>query len=60
MIFGWKLYHKTERVLPATADLFTGKDEFDRDEQEWIAYAESRREQRKMLKWYEKILGYLF
>ncbi|KAK4504585.1 hypothetical protein PRZ48_005501 [Zasmidium cellare] len=60
LIFGWKLYHKTERVLPATADLFTGKDEFDRDEQEWIAYAESRREQRKMLKWYEKILGYLF
>lgn len=61
MIFGYKLWTKCERVRPETADLFTGKDEIDREEQEYIARKMAESEGKKQRgKLYKNTIGYLF
>lgn len=37
MIFGYKFFMKSQPVTPLTADLFTGKDIVDREEEEFLA-----------------------
>jgi amino acid transporter len=61
MIFGYKLYYKTETVRPESADLFSGKDEIDQEEAEFLAEQAARGEGAKQRgRFYEKFIGWLF
>ena len=61
MIFGYKLIYKTKGWKPHEADLFTGKDVIDADEQEWLAKkAEERAAGKHAGWWYRHTLGILF
>lgn len=63
MIAGYKLWTKEPGVKPETADLWTGKDVIDREEQEFLA----RKAERQALKgknkggwFYRTFIGWLF
>lgn len=61
MILGYKIIKKTKEVIPAEADLWTGKAVVDADEQEWLekeAYNKANGIQPGRL--YRYTLGYLF
>ncbi|KAK1819066.1 amino acid transporter [Friedmanniomyces endolithicus] len=61
MIAGWKLVKRTKGVTPLTADLYTGKDIIDADEQEWLAReAAEKASGRGPNVVYRHTLGYLF
>ncbi|KAK0942834.1 amino acid transporter [Friedmanniomyces endolithicus] len=61
MIAGWKLVKRTKGVTPLTADLYTGKDIIDADEQEWLAReAAEKASGRAPNVVYRHTLGYLF
>lgn len=60
MIFGWKFYHKTQGVQPKTADLWTGKDEIDREEQEFLAQQAAKRKHPNERGFYERFVSWLF
>ncbi|KAK0859687.1 amino acid transporter [Friedmanniomyces endolithicus] len=61
MIAGWKLVKRTKSVTPLTADLYTGKDIIDADEQEWLAReAAEKASGRGPNVFYRHTLGYLF
>lgn len=61
MIFGYKWFKHTKGWKPHEADLFTGKDVIDRDEQAWlIKEAEDRAAGRDGGWLYRHTLGYLF
>ncbi|KAK0322514.1 amino acid transporter [Friedmanniomyces endolithicus] len=61
MIAGWKLVERTKGVTPLTADLYTGKDIIDADEQEWLAReAAEKASGRGPNVVYRHTLGYLF
>ena len=61
MIFGWKLVKRTKGVKPHEADLFSGKDVIDADEQMWLAKAAELKASGKGDGWlYRHTLGVLF
>lgn len=61
MIFAYKFIKKTKGLKPHEADLFTGKDVIDADEQEWlIKDANMAASSKKRDKLYRNTLGYLF
>ncbi|KAJ5986403.1 Dicarboxylic amino acid permease [Penicillium sp. IBT 35674x] len=61
MITGYKLVTKCKRVDPATADLWTGKDEIDREEAAYIAKREAEAEKHAQSHWfYQKFVSWLF
>ena len=61
MIAGYKIVYKTKEIKPLEADLFSGKDVIDRDEQEWLEReAEERASGKAGGKLYRHTLGYLF
>ena len=61
MIFGYKFVKKTKGWKPHEADLFSGKDVIDADEQEWLQKeAEQKASTKTRDKLYRNTLGYLF
>ena len=54
---GWRLYTRTHLVKPEDADLWSGKEAIDRQEQEWVARQEAKARPKK---WYDPILNFLF
>ncbi|KAL9618132.1 MAG: hypothetical protein Q9160_007139 [Pyrenula sp. 1 TL-2023] len=62
--FGYKIFMKSERVTPITADLFSGKEIIDREEEEFLARkAERRRGSARAQKggwFYRTFVGWLF
>ncbi|KAJ5805755.1 Dicarboxylic amino acid permease [Penicillium pulvis] len=61
MLTGYKLITKCKRVDPATADLWTGKDEIDREEAAYIAKREAETEKHAQSHWfYQKFVSWLF
>ncbi|GAB7343281.1 hypothetical protein MBLNU457_1337t1 [Dothideomycetes sp. NU457] len=59
MIGGYKLIKKSERVRPETADLFSGKDEIDREEEEFLAREAALRGIGKRT-FYDRFVSWLF
>ena len=61
MIAGYKIVKKTHGLKPHEADLFTGKDVIDADEQEWLAREAEEKVSGKRGPWlYRNTVGYLF
>ncbi|KAJ5143923.1 Amino acid/polyamine transporter I [Penicillium bovifimosum] len=61
MIFGYKLWTRCERVDPKTADLWSGKDEIDREEAEYLAAKEAEAEKNSDANiFYQKFVSWLF
>lgn len=61
MIAGYKLWYKTKEIKPWEADLYSGKDVIDRDEQEWLAReAEEKASGKRGGVIYRKTIGLLF
>jgi amino acid transporter len=61
MIFGYKFVMKTKGWKPYEADLWSGKDVIDADEQEWLAKeAELKASGKRGDIIYRNTLGYLF
>lgn len=61
MIAVYKLVYKTKQIKPWEADLYTGKDIIDRDEQEWLdREAEEKASGKRGGTLYRHTIGYLF
>ncbi|KAM5448775.1 amino acid transporter [Microsporum audouinii] len=61
LLFGYKFYTKTEGVKAAEADLWSGKDEIDREEAEFLAQEAAKREQQGDAGWfYRRFVSWLF
>ncbi|KAJ5770572.1 uncharacterized protein N7511_002623 [Penicillium nucicola] len=61
LIFGYKFVTKCKGVTPETADLFTGKDEIDREEAAYLAAKEAEAEKHADAGWfYQKFVSWLF
>ena len=63
MIFGYKIIMRPQRVRASTADLFTGKDKIDREEQAFLARRAEEAELRKGKPWASrsyKLISWLF
>lgn len=61
MIFGYKFATGSKGVDPMTADLFTGKDEIDREEALYLAAKEAEAERNNDASWfYKKFVSWLF
>ncbi|KAJ5502936.1 Amino acid/polyamine transporter I [Penicillium fimorum] len=61
MIFGYKFATGCKGVDPMTADLFTGKDEIDREEALYLAAKEAHAERNNNAGWfYQKFVSWLF
>ena len=61
MIVGYKFTQKTHKVQPETADLWTGKDVIDRDEQMWIEKEAADKAAGRNGSWlYRHSIGYIF
>lgn len=60
LIFGYKFVKKTKGIKPHEADLFTGKDVFDRDEEYWKAVEAEKYDKRDGNWFYRKFLAWLF
>lgn len=61
MIFGYKFWKKTVGVTPETADLFTGKAEIDREEEEFLAAKAAYGKQEGRGGWfYRNFVSWLF
>ncbi|KAJ5964821.1 Amino acid/polyamine transporter I [Penicillium vulpinum] len=61
MIFGYKFATGCKGVDPMTADLFTGKDEIDREEARYLAAKEAQAEKNSNAGWfYQKFVSWLF
>ena len=60
MIFGYKLITKTEGRTPMNADLFTGKDVIDREENEFLAKKAAMRKQSAGGWFYRHFVSWLF
>merc|ERR1712093_964067 len=58
--FGYKFIKKSKGVKPAEADLFTGKDVFDRDEEYWKAVEHEKDAKRDGSWFYRTFLSWLF
>ncbi|KIW04576.1 uncharacterized protein PV09_04326 [Verruconis gallopava] len=60
LIFGYKIWHRTQGVSPAEADLWTGKDIIDREEQEFLAQERAKGKlATKSGKLYKRYVGWL-
>lgn len=61
MIFGYKLATRCKGVSPMEADLFSGKDEIDREEAAYLAAKEANAEQSSNAGWfYRKFVSWIF
>ncbi|CAI7637987.1 unnamed protein product [Penicillium glandicola] len=61
MIFGYKFATGCKGVDPLTADLFTGKDEIDREEALYLASKEAQEKKNNDASWfYQKFVSWLF
>lgn len=61
MIVGYKVVKKTHGVKPGEADLWSGKDVIDADEEKWLAREAAEKDSGKRANWlYRHTLGYLF
>lgn len=61
LILGYKIVKKTKEVKPHEADLHTGKDVIDRDEQMWIEKEAAERAAGRDGGWlYRHSIGYIF
>lgn len=61
LIFGYKIVMKSKGVKPETADLWTGKDVIDRDEEEWKIREADERANGKGESWfYRTFVSWLF
>lgn len=62
LIFGYKFTHRGQpKVRPETADLFTGKDEIDRQEAAYVARRDAELEKHANSHWfYQKFVSWLF
>ncbi|KAF2663230.1 amino acid transporter [Microthyrium microscopicum] len=61
MLFGYKFWFKTKGIKPHEADLFTGKDAIDREEEIFLQHQALRGESAsKMEKFYDKTIGLVF
>ncbi|KAG9552647.1 dicarboxylic amino acid permease, partial [Aureobasidium melanogenum] len=60
LLFGYKFIKKSKGVKPAEADLFTGKDVFDRDEEYWKAVEHEKDAKRDGSWFYRTFLSWLF
>lgn len=62
LIFGYKFTHRGQaKVTPETADLFTGKDEIDREEAAYVAQRDAEVEKHANSHWfYRKFVSWLF
>jgi amino acid transporter len=52
---GWKLWKKSKVVRPEEADIWSGKDEIDKEEADYLISQEG-----KPRKWYDSILDFIF
>ena len=59
MIAGYKLTHRGSGIPPEEADLFTGKDAIDREEQAFLA-REAAKGEKKANWFYRTFLAWLF
>ncbi|KAJ5171877.1 Dicarboxylic amino acid permease [Penicillium capsulatum] len=61
LFFGYKFAKGTKAVDPLTADLWTGKDEIDREEAAYLAQKDAEMEQHAQSHWiYQKFVSWLF
>lgn len=60
MIFGYKFWHKTQRVRPHEADFYTGKDEVDREEEAFLAHKAAMGKQSPGNWFYRTFVSWLF
>lgn len=63
LFVGYKIVMKTKWLSPEEADLFSGKDKIDREEAEYIAAEQAKRngkDETMAEKWYRRTLGHLF
>jgi len=60
LIFGYKFWYKTEGVKPATADLYSKKDEIDIEEKEFIAVEQARKAEKGRAGGWYKLISWLF
>ncbi|EMC94062.1 hypothetical protein BAUCODRAFT_132943 [Baudoinia panamericana UAMH 10762] len=61
LILGYKVIKRTHAIKPHEADLFTGKDIIDADEQEWLAKAADRKANGgRAAWWYDHTIGFIF
>jgi amino acid transporter len=60
MFVGYKVFYKTEFRRPSIMDLFTGKQEVDDEENEWLEKARVKQESEPgRHNWY-KFIGWIF
>ncbi|KAL9039871.1 MAG: hypothetical protein Q9214_004702 [Letrouitia sp. 1 TL-2023] len=60
MIFGYKIIKKSKGASPRTADLFTGKDVIDREEQEFLAHKAAKQKKMPGGWFYRHFVAWLF
>ncbi len=60
MILGYKLVRKSKGWTSVSADLFTGKDVIDREEEEFLAEKEARGREKGGEKFYDRFVAWLF
>lgn len=61
MIFGYKFIMKTKGIPPEEADIWTGKEEIDRQEEEFLAQQAAKKGNASDANWfYRKFLSWLF
>lgn len=60
MIFGYKIVMKSKAKTPLTADIFTGKEFIDQEEQEFLALKEARNIKKPRSWFYRNFIAWLF
>ncbi|OCK82502.1 hypothetical protein K432DRAFT_380389 [Lepidopterella palustris CBS 459.81] len=59
MIFGYKFWYKLERVTPEAADMYGGKAEMDRKEQEFVAHQAATKKNQNAGWFYRTFISWL-
>ena len=60
LLFGYKFWYRTKMFKPLEVDLYTGKDEIDRQEKEFLAEeAAKSKKAKKRGKFYKTFIGWL-
>jgi len=60
MLVGYKVFYKTKLRVPATIDLFAGKQAVDDDENMWLEKARLEKESGRTHKRWYKVISWLF
>jgi len=60
MIFGYKLMHRGSGIRPEEVDLFAGKEQIDREEEEFLRAQEERGEGKGLERIYRRYIAWLF